>query len=220
MITVTAAEARVRAAGLAASARPFLLGIVGPPGAGKSTFAPSLGAPVLPMDGFHCADELLDALGRRERKGAPDTFDVAGYAALLSRVRAGEDVIAPRFDRALEAAVAGAIPLAGSARLIVTEGNYLLHDGDGWERIRPLLDEVWYLDVPDELRVRRLVARHESHGRSHDQAAAWVRRVDERNAALIASGRLRADAVVALDDRDPHSTTARDAGPHPQGSRT
>ncbi|QTV80137.1 hypothetical protein [Microbacterium sp. NIBRBAC000506063] len=117
MIELSEIQARTRLQTLARprKARPFLLGIVGAPGSGKSTFADSLGAPVLPMDGYHLADELLDALDRRDRKGAPDTFDVAGLSAALRRLRAGEDIVVPRFDRGLEAAIAGAIPLPSSA---------------------------------------------------------------------------------------------------------
>lgn len=205
MKTLTRTGALERAAGLSvpAGGRPFLLGIVGAPGAGKSTLAEAiadaLGAPILPMDGFHLANEHLDRLGRRDRKGAPDTFDVAGYAALLRRLRGGEDVLAPRFDRTIDAAVAGAIPVPAASRLVLTEGNYLLHERAGWERIRPLLDEVWFLDVPDGVRVPRLVARHEAFGRDHDDAVRWAAEVDGPNAALIHGTRDRADALVVLD---------------------
>ncbi|MGI6879691.1 nucleoside/nucleotide kinase family protein [Microbacterium sp. gxy059] len=197
MRQMTPGDALRRASSLSGEGRPFLLGLVGAPGAGKTTFAARLGAPVLAMDGYHYADEHLGRIGLRHRKGAPETFDVGGYVAMLERIRRGEDVVAPRFDRGLEAAVAGAVPLPAASRLIVTEGNYLLHDGGGWARVRPLLDEVWFVDPPEELRRERLVARHVEFGRTPDEAEAWVASVDEPNAVLIRATRARADAVVA-----------------------
>ncbi|MET9350070.1 nucleoside/nucleotide kinase family protein [Streptomyces termitum] len=194
-----------RARGLAVPGRRRVLGIAGPPGAGKSTLAARLverlgGLAVLvPMDGFHLAGAELDRLGRAGRKGAPDTFDAAGYAALLTRLRAPEPgtvVYAPAFDRALEEPVAGSLPVAPEVPLVVTEGNYLLHDAGPWAAVRPLLDEVWYLDLPDAVRVPRLVARHVRFGRAPEAAARWVERSDEANARLIADGRHRADLVV------------------------
>ena len=116
MLTFTHAEATARARGLApVGARPFLLGIVGAPGAGKSTFSESLNVPILSMDGYHYANEHLDGLGLRDRKGAPETFDVDGYASLLRRLRAGQDVTAPRFDRSVDAAIAGAVALSADS---------------------------------------------------------------------------------------------------------
>jgi len=150
------------------------------------------------MDGFHLANGVLIALGRRERKGAPDTFDVAGYTAVLQRVRAASDpvVYAPLFDRSQETAIAAALPIPSDIPLVVTEGNYLLHRGQGWERVRPLLDAVWYLDVPEPELQRRLIARRMEHGESAQKARAWVENVDLPNARLVALTKARADVIV------------------------
>jgi pantothenate kinase len=209
----------IRARALAGDGRRrALLGITGSPGAGKTTFAERLvrelngaGEPWVahvPMDGFHLADVELDRLGRRDRKGAPDTFDAAGYAALLRRLREESDgdevVYAPAFERVLEQPVAGAVPVPPTARLIVTEGNYLLLDTGAWQRVRAALDEVWFCAVAEDERVRRLVARHEEFGKGHEEAVAWVLGTDQRNADLVAATRDRADLVVT-----PTATGAR-----------
>ncbi|MHB9759564.1 nucleoside/nucleotide kinase family protein [Streptomyces sp. BYX5S] len=199
-------ELAARARILAARGPRRLLGVAGPPGAGKTTLAESLvdaldGLAVLvPMDGFHLADTELARLGRSDRKGAPDTFDAYGYGALLSRLRSprpGETVYAPSFERNLEQPLAGALPVAPDVPLVVTEGNYLLLDEPPWSTaVRPLLDEVWWVALDDEVRVDRLIARHVEFGKSPSHARAWVLRSDEANARRVASGRERADLVV------------------------
>jgi pantothenate kinase len=185
-----------------------LLGIVGPPGSGKSTLAGTLAlalgeqAQAVPMDGFHLAQVELQRLGREQRKGAPDTFDAAGYCALLERLRhqkPGEIVYAPDFRRAIEEPVAGALPVFSRTPLVITEGNYLLLDDPAWQGVAEALDEVWYLDVNPALRLERLTKRHEQFGRSPQAARDWVMSTDEPNARLIEASRGRAQRVVVCD---------------------
>lgn len=192
---------------LLADGRRKLLGLVGAPGSGKSTLARALEqalpgrAQVVPMDGFHLAQVELRRLGRAERKGAPDTFDSAGYVALLRRLheqRADEIVYAPEFRREIEEPVAGAIAVLPGTQLVVTEGNYLLLQEGAWGDVAPLLDEVWYVEVDDALRVERLVRRHQQFGRSFEEARAWVEQTDEPNARRIAATRERAHRVVRV----------------------
>lgn len=175
-----------------------LLGLTGAPGVGKSTLSAALGLPVVPMDGFHYADVELVRRGMRDRKGAPETFDAEGYAALLRRVRSGEaDVVAPMFERGLEQPLAGAIAVPATGT-VVTEGNYLLLDEPRWRAVREQVEVVWHLHVDEPLRLERLVARHVSFGKSPDDARAWVERVDQPNARLVEAAAARADLVVDL----------------------
>lgn len=200
------AEARRRVADLLAAARGDgrrrILGLVGGPGAGKSSMAGRLGASdpgiaVVGMDGWHLAASVLDRLGRTGRKGAPDTFDADGYVAFLERVRATRDatVWAPEYRRSVEEPVAGALAVPPDADLVITEGNYLLLERPPWDRVRPLLDEAWFLAPDDGHRRARLIARHEKHGRTRDEAVARADGSDAENARLIAATAERADVV-------------------------
>lgn len=207
-------ELAARARRLAASGSRRVLGIVGPPGGGKSTLAQALAerlAPLtcnVPMDGFHLANVELERLGRRDRKGAPDTFDAAGYVALLRRLRTGrpETVYAPAYDRGLEEAVAAAIAVPPDVPLVVTEGNYLLLDEGAWADVRSLLDEVWYVETAEQTRLEQLLRRHITFGKTPEAAHAWVHGSDQRNADLVAHTRHRADLVVELPSHTPDVT--------------
>ena len=190
-----------RARALAGAGGRRILGIAGPPGGGKSTAARAVvaalgdAARLVPMDGFHLAQAELVRLGRRDRMGAPDTFDAAGYAALLTRLRGTEPVVyAPEFRREIEEPIAGAIAVPREVALVVTEGNYLLL----WPEVKPLLDEAWYVETDEELRVQRLIQRHIQFGKTPEYARAWVERSDERNAALVATTAGAADVLVRL----------------------
>jgi len=181
-----------------------LLGITGPPGAGKSRLAarlvgelPAGSAALLGMDGFHIGDAELRRRGLRERKGAPETFDRAGFRCLLRRLRTESGTVyVPVFDRAREDSTAAAVGIEPTVGLVVVEGNYLLH----WPEVRALLDEVWYLDPPADRRRAALVDRHVAHGKAAEQAREWVAGSDELNALIVAADRDAADEVLDWGD--------------------
>ncbi len=197
---------RERVERLLAAGGRRLLGIAGAPGSGKSTLAAVLAhwlgeqACVVPMDGYHLANAELKRLGRMQRKGAPDTFDSAGYAALLRRLRqAGEVVYAPEFRREIDEPVAGAIAVDPGVRLVITEGNYLLLEQGHWAGVAPELDEVWYVELDEALRRQRLQQRHMRFGRDAEAAMRWIESTDEPNARLIEATRHRAHWIWRLD---------------------
>jgi pantothenate kinase len=192
-----------------ALARPgerVILGLAGAPGSGKSTLGELLteqlgaDAVLVGMDGFHLAQQELNRLGNAERKGAPDTFDVHGYVNLLRRLRSRQDpvVYAPRFDRDREEPIAGSVPVPPDLTFVITEGNYLLLDEPGWSAVAGLLDECWFVDPGEELRLDRLIARHIRHGRSPEQARERSLGSDQRNAELVRLSATRASRVIRI----------------------
>ena len=186
-----------------------ILGVTGAPGAGKSTvtsaivkaLGPEL-AVIAPMDGFHMLNEKLIELGRRDRKGSPDTFEVEAFVELLAAIKGQEnDVIyAPDFDRTIDAPREAAIAIKKSVPLVITEGNYLLHDHGGWERVAPLLTQSWFVLLDDDIRHERLIRRHMSFGMSQEEAIAWTLGTDEKNAQGVRDDVLHADLVITLEE--------------------
>ncbi len=190
----------------ARAGRRIVLGITGPPGAGKSTIAAGLlaelgdAAVIVPMDGFHFSNAVLRSLGRESRKGAPDTFDVGGYVALLDRIRipATEVIYGPSFDREIDEPIANDVAVAPDVQVVITEGNYLLTAVGGWHRVHPLLDQVWYVDVDPVLRRDRLTARHGAFGKDRLSAEKWANGPDEANAIIVTGSRAEADLIVRV----------------------
>lgn len=192
-----------------AAGRRVVLGLAGPPGAGKSTLASAMvnyacdqmgnaWAAYLPLDGFHLSEAQLERLGLERRKGAPDTFDTAGYVALLSRVAddSGTDIYVPEYDRTVHDPIAARLVIGGPARLVVTEGNYLAVDAAEWRAARQFMDQLWYVDAPDILREERLVSRQVSGGRAEQAARAWFESNDVPNGELVKASRANTDRTV------------------------
>lgn len=185
----------------ATGADRYVFGIAGPPGSGKSTLAAQLGtvigAPVVAMDGFHLSNDVLRARGLLDVKGAPETFDASAFLALVRSIRnASETIWCPAFDRTIDTAVADRVSVVPADVVVVVEGNYLLLDRAPWGSLSEAFDAVAYLDVPDEIRRSRLIARHVEFGRDPADAAEFVYRSDEANAALVEASRIRADLIV------------------------
>lgn len=182
-----------------------ILGIAGAPGSGKSTFAAWIqqqfspgSSVVVPMDGFHLGNAIIEGTPLRDRKGAIDTFDGGGYLSLLRRLARRDEAVvyAPEFRRTLDEPVAASIAVPADVPLVITEGNYLLVDQEPWKEVRAQLDEVWFLETPPALRLQRLADRHVSFGMDREAAKAWATGPDEANAVLIQATRPGADRVL------------------------
>lgn len=190
-----------------------IIGVVGEPGSGKSTVVQAIArrfdsSAIIPMDGFHLSQRQLDRLGRANRKGAPDTFDVAGYVNLLARLRDPREqvVYAPDYTRDYEEPIAGSIAVASDVPVVFTEGNYLLHTEPEWSAVAPLLDQTWYLNSDHGRRIERLTRRHEEFGKSREDAAAWATGSDEENAEVVRRTRASADLQIDGDRLDIDTT--------------
>lgn len=183
----------------------FLVALAGPPGAGKSTLAAELvtavgaGAKVVPMDGFHYDDAVLHARGARDRKGAPDTFDVQGFVHLLRRLRVEDEVAIPLFDRDLEISRAGAAIVTAQDRVLVVEGNYLLLNEAPWTEAAPLFDLTVWIDVPEAELGRRLAARWAHYGKTPAEARAWIDGSDMPNIRRVTLGSRVADVILRAE---------------------
>lgn len=185
----------------------LIVAIAGPPGAGKSTISEHLRdainqgktgpAVIVPMDGFHLDNAILDERGLRNHKGSPPTFDCDGFTALLERLKnTSEDVVIPVFDRTLDLARAGASVVRADHQILLVEGNYLLLDQDPWTRLAPFFDMTIFLDVPLTELERRLIQRWLDHGHTPDAARERALSNDIPNAELVVSASREANYVV------------------------
>jgi pantothenate kinase len=198
-------EAKAIVVECASASTRTIIGIIGKPGGGKSTLSkyllkgmdPTL-VSVVPMDGFHLSNKVLKELGRSDRKGAQDTFDVKGFTTLIQRIKmdSAEPIYYPIFDRSIEESIAAQGVVYPSTRVVIVEGKYLMHDKDGWQEIAPLLDQSWYAFLEEDIRISRLISRHIAFGKDPDSAKAWAKGSDQVNAELIETGVGRCDFLV------------------------
>ena len=198
-------EAKAIVVECASASTRTIIGIIGKPGGGKSTLSkyllkgmdPTL-VSVVPMDGFHLSNKVLKELGRSDRKGAQDTFDVKGFTTLIQRIKmdSAEPIYYPIFDRSIEESIAAQGVVYPSTRVVIVEGNYLMHDRDGWQEISPLLNQSWYAFLDEDIRISRLISRHIAFGKDPDSAKAWAKGSDQVNAELIETGVGRCDFLV------------------------
>ena len=202
---ITKEETKAIVAECAAAANRTIIGIIGKPGGGKSTLSkyllkgmdPTL-VSVVPMDGFHLSNKVLKELGRSDRKGAHDTFDVKGFTTLIQRIKldSADAIYYPVFDRSIEESIAAQGVVYPSTRVVIVEGNYLMHDKDGWQEISPLLDQSWYAFLDEDIRISRLISRHIAFGKDPESAKAWAKGSDQVNAELIETGVGRCDFLI------------------------
>lgn len=206
LISLTSLEEVVSRAKSLMDGERKIVGLIGKPGAGKSTLSAQLiqqlgdQAAILNMDGYHLSNLALHELGRADRKGAPDTFDALGFTEILKRVKheVDKNIYFPVFDRAIEESIAAQGVIVPSVKLVITEGNYLLHNGDNCSGVKNLLDESWFIEVDDSLRIERLVNRHHKFGKSKVDALSWATGSDENNAKIVAQTRESADLIINL----------------------
>lgn len=189
----------------------YLLGLAGAPASGKSTFSAQLVdginrklnkdiAVVVPMDGYHFSNEVLDQMGLKPLKGIPSTFDAQGFVDLIKRLKSetNKSVFAPLFDRSIEASIENGIEIANHHEIIVSEGNYLLLNEKPWNELSNLFDEIWFIDATEEKLMPRLLARHKECGRNPEESKAKIESTDLPNAKLIDDTKSRADRVIDI----------------------
>jgi pantothenate kinase len=204
--SIDEALSRIKDLALKHSGR-FIIGIVGKPGAGKSTLTshlienlPKDSVSLVPMDGYHLSNLQLKNLGLSDRKGAFNTFDSNGYVSLLKRINTetDQDIYYPVFHRDIEESYAADGVVLANTKIVLTEGNYLLFDKAGWEKVAAELTEIWYININDSLRIERLVKRHEFYGKDKESAFKWATGSDEINAKIVESTAAKADVIINL----------------------